>query len=377
MTDNLFGRRKVLFALAASAGLSGCAGVGLARLALRESGLTGRRSTWPGPTSVVGDGPDAAIARYREVTGVSSLSVRVFRGAATLYSGDFGDYRADTQICIASASKWLVGAVLAAQIDKRLIALEDPVGRFVEGLPTPYAGLSIGRLASFTAGLPGLERFAEFRQPQDIPLAESARLAARIPLASQPGTRFDYGGANLQFVGAAVEAVTGKSWHVVFAEDIAAPLGMANTLWGRMADPPDRARAVRNPILQAGAWTTANDYAAFLVMLAHGGSAGGRRILGGGAMAALARLRTLGVEKGFSPPGAPETGMEYALAHWCEQRSGETCTLESSPGFYGTYPWINHRSGVFGVIFQLDRLQRVSAQVQVLRAELERLGAQA
>lgn len=375
MTGHLFARRRVLAAVVANAALSGCAGMALARLV--HGGREGTRAGMPASSPPGGEGPDAAIARYRAATGVSSLSVRLLRGADLLYSGDFGDYRADTQICIASASKWLVGAALMVQVDKGLIALDDPVGRFVGGLPDAYAGLSIGRLASFTAGLPGLERLVEFRQPADIPLARSAGLAAEVPLATRPGTRFDYGGANLQFVGAAIEAVTDRSWHAVFEQDIASPLGMAHTLWGRMAVRPDRARPMPNPVLQAGAWTTADDYAAFLAMLANGGSYRGTRILSAGAVAAMARVRTAEVEKGFAPPGTPGRGVEYALANWCERPAGSRCAREASPGFYGTYPWIDRDSGLFGVIFQLDRLHRVSAQVQALRADLERFGLSA
>mgnify|MGYP006207355563 CR=1 FL=1 len=86
-----------------------------------------------------------------------------------------------------------------------------------------YGALRLSQLLSYTAGLPSLTKFVEFKQPPSISLTRSAQLAAEVPLASSPGTQFDYGGANLQFLGAAAEQVTGKRWQEIFDERIAAP----------------------------------------------------------------------------------------------------------------------------------------------------------
>src|SRR5690606_28214131 len=49
-----------------------------------------------------------------------------------------------------------------------------------------------------------------------------------------PGTMFRYGGVGLQVVAAAAERATKKSWHELFAERIAAPLGMQATRFGAL-----------------------------------------------------------------------------------------------------------------------------------------------
>lgn len=323
----------------------------------------------------IGDFPeDQFLEQYRARSGVSDFSVRVLKDGRTLYARDVGDYGPSTQINIASASKWFVGAAAMAQVDAGRFRLEDRIGDYVRGLPAGYAALRLDQLLSFTAGLPSLKSFAEFRQPENIPLAESARLAAQKPLASAPGTRFNYGGANLQFVGAAIEAVNGMSWHEVFRRDIAGPLGMRNTLWGRMKEHPSPHAPVANPVLQAGAWSTANDYASFLGMIAQDGIFMGRRVLTKEGASRLASLSTLGIKKDFTAPGAEGRDVEYLLAHWCESvapSSGRPeCSFESSPGFYGTYPWIDRRTGVYGVILQKDRLQRVADETRALRDKL-------
>lgn len=370
--DRNFSRRVVMAAMATLI-IPGCAN-GRQR---RQQRKADRREN---PGNPVGGSPaDQLTETYRRESGVRDFSVRLYRAGSLLYSRDAGAYGASTQINIASASKWMAGATVMAQSDAGRLSIGAPVGDYVSGLPVAYARLTIVQLLSYTAGLPSLKKFAEFRQPEGISLADSARRAASLPLESSPGTQFDYGGANLQFVGAAVEAVNNERWHTVFARDISQPLGMSHTLWGRMNDRPNPSALISNPVLQAGAWSTADDYGLFLTMLASGGLAGSRRILTPAAMNMLAGLRTAGIPKGFTAPGTEGQGVEYALAHWCERAqpssSGTACTFESSPGFYGTYPWIDRETGIYGIILQKDRLQRVAEATRRLRNGLISLHA--
>lgn len=311
-----------------------------------------------------------AIARFREHAGVADFSVLVMRGEQVLLLQHEGSFDASTQIPIASSSKWMVGATVMSLVDAGLLDLEAPISRYVDGLPPAYADLRLSQLLSYTAGLPSLVKFVEFKQPPTISLAESARLAAREPLASKPGSQFDYGGANLQFLGAAAEKVTGKSWQQIFDERIAVPLGMSSTLWGGTFARPTRASLPSNPMLQGGAWTTVGDYGAFLTMIAQDGTYKGRTILSAKAVERMRGVMTVGLRKGFTAPGAQGRDVEYALAHWCERIVETRCLFESSPGLFGTYPWIDRTSGLHGVIFVKDRLQRIAEDERALRNAL-------
>src|SRR5205814_6068244 len=52
--------------------------------------------------------------------------------------------------------------------------------------------------------------------------------ALQTPLASEPGTRWEYG-INIDFVGKAVEAVSGKRLDAYLRDNLLAPLGMNDT----------------------------------------------------------------------------------------------------------------------------------------------------
>jgi len=341
---------------------------------LAASGPVAARQTLPAPPPPLpvasGLPADEAAARFGAATGIRDYSVVVMRGEQLLYIHHAGSHGEATRLPIASASKWMVGATIMALVDEGLLDLEAPISRYVPDLPEDYGALRLSQLLSYTAGLPSLAKFVEFKQPETISLMRSAQLAARTPLASAPGTQFDYGGANLQFLGAAAEQVTGKRWQAIFDERIGKPLGMRATLWGGIRAEPRPDALPANPMLQGGAWTTLADHMAFVTMIAQDGRYRGKAVLSPAAVKAMGRIMTLGLRKGFTAPGAQERDVEYMIAHWCERRTDARCTFESSPGLFGTYPWVDRETGLHGVIFLKDKLRRVAAEERALRDRL-------
>lgn len=348
--------------------------ISLNRRAVMLSGLAAMAA---GCASAAPQGPsaaaDALVQRFLKDTGLADCSIALMRGEQTLYVRYRGAYRPETMLPIASASKWMVGATIMTLVDQGLLSLEAPIGTYVPDLPADYAALRLDQLMSYTAGLPSLREFIELRQPADISLTESAQRAARTPLANPPGAQFDYGGPNLQFVGAAAERVTGKSWHALFAERMAGPLGMTSTLWGRVRQAPDPNAPVANPVLQGGAWTTLPDHAAFLTMIAQDGVLRGRRVLSAAAISAMDTVMTTGVRKGMSLPGNVAGHGEYMIAHWCERLEGARCTLSSSPGAFGAYPWVDRTTRLHGVLLVQDQRPRIATAEFALRDGLTEL----
>ena len=62
-----------------------------------------------------------------------------------------------------------------------------------------------------------------------IPSTTTCKLASlRLPLVFDPGERWEYG-INIDWVGRAIEAVSGQPLAVYFRQNILGPLGMADT----------------------------------------------------------------------------------------------------------------------------------------------------
>jgi CubicO group peptidase (beta-lactamase class C family) len=132
----------------------------------------------------------------------------------------------------------------------------------------------------------------------DIDNAQLAERLAKLPLAEQPGTLWDYGHST-DILGRVIEVVSGKSLYAFEKERLLDPLGMSDT--GFKVDDSERARLAEplpgdftlssikglgDPVRRrrwesggGGMLGTASDYARFAQMLLNGGELDGKRYL--------------------------------------------------------------------------------------------------
>jgi CubicO group peptidase (beta-lactamase class C family) len=128
--------------------------------------------------------------------------------------------------------------------------------------------------------------------------AEQIERLAKVPLAHQPGTTFEYG-LSTDVLGRIVEVIAGMPLGQFLQERLFTPLGMADSAFivpqdkvGRLAQPFATDPATNTPIKLldvtvaqkndaggAGSVGTASDYARFLQMLMNGGELDGVRLL--------------------------------------------------------------------------------------------------
>ena len=142
----------------------------------------------------------------------------------------------------------------------------------------------------------------------EIDNADFVARIAKLPLAEQPGTRWDYGHAT-DVLGRVIEVISGKSLLQFEKERLLDPLGMSETAFF-VADPAKRPRIaepmpddrchqpdhqMRDP-MQPRVWEsggggmvgTIADYARFAQMLLNGGTFEGRRYLKAETVALMA-----------------------------------------------------------------------------------------
>jgi len=295
----------------------------------------------------------------------------VMRDGRPLLRVDVGDIARDAQLPVASASKWMAAALVMTVVDEGKLSLDAPISRYLPTFTGPSATITLRELLAQTSGEGSLLDMVDIRQDPRLSLAESAAQIARRPLRDPPGAVFRYGGPGFQVAGAAVEAVTHKRWAELFDERIARPLGMTRTYWEHLPRRGVPADQTSNPLLQGGVVTTADDYMRFLTMLAQNGRVDGRRILSAHAVEVMETAQTVGRPKAWLPPGAKGRPMEYALGNWCEAWTAKhVCTLVSSPGASGTFPWWDRQQGLYGIFFTRERLTRVAGDFIKARAEI-------
>ncbi|WP_298256957.1 serine hydrolase domain-containing protein [Bradyrhizobium sp.] len=132
----------------------------------------------------------------------------------------------------------------------------------------------------------------------DVDNAQLAERIAKLPLAEQPGTLWDYGHST-DILGRVIEVISGKSLYEFDKERLLDPLGMPDTAFkvddskrSRIAEPLpgdialSTIKGLGDPVRRrrwqsggGGMVGTAADYARFAQMLLNGGTLDGRRYL--------------------------------------------------------------------------------------------------
>ena len=199
----------------------------------------------------------------------------------------------------------------------------------------------------------------------DYDNAEFAERIAKLPLAFQPGTTWDYSNST-DILGRLVEVVSGQSLLQFEKENILDPLGMTDTSFyvadagkhARIAEPFKTDRKIgagvefgdpRAPKKWesggGGMVGTVNDYARFLMMLRNGGTLDGKRYLGPKTVAYMTSDHTAGVITP-GPYYLPGPGYGFGLGFAVRKEAGVALT----PGTVGDYNW----GGAGGTYFWVD-----------------------
>ncbi|MGV5049152.1 serine hydrolase domain-containing protein [Rhodococcus pyridinivorans] len=182
------------------------------------------------------------LDRVREEAGFPGVVARVVTPEYewTGSSGTIGADRSeepgpDDHTRIGSITKTMtITALLQLAEDDRL-SLEDPIGRYVPGLPNGDVA-TLGQLASMVSGIPSYTFDEEFQQQLfDDPEApwtpdELLDYVRGDAPNFAPGERFEYSNTNTIALGLVVEQVSGQSLHEYFRANIFEPLGMADTV---------------------------------------------------------------------------------------------------------------------------------------------------
>jgi CubicO group peptidase (beta-lactamase class C family) len=195
--------------------------------------------------------------------------------------------------------------------------------------------------------------------------AQVAERLAKLPLAFQPGTTWDYS-QSTDVLGRLIEVVTAKSLLEAERERVLGPLGMADTMFvvgdparqARLAEPfPDDrtigAGAVVGDPRQpkkyesggGGMVGTAMDYARFCQMLLNGGELDGKRYLGPRTVAYMTTDH-MGSAVVPGPYYLPGPGYGFGLGFAVRQATG----VAPYPGNAGDYYW----GGAGGTYFWID-----------------------
>ena len=312
---------------------------------------------------------------------------------------------------IASMTKPITGLAIGLLVDDGKVKFDDPVSKYIpefaqitvvetagrgggggngKGAAQPVAGatpatpqpasrpITLRDLLTHTSGM---GEYSD-REPH-LTLAETAVRAAKVPLRSQPGTRWSYSTTGIDLLGRVVEVASGMPFDAFLQQRLFNPLGMKETtFWptpeqekrlaksyvrnpqtGKLEEttipylyktaPTDRGRP---PLGGAGLFSTAEDIVKVYQMALNKGEWNGRRLIRAETLAEMTRKQTGDLKA--------RAGMPWGLA-FCviEDPKAMEANAMLSPGSFGhggafgTNSWADPTTGtIYILMLQRDKM---------------------
>ena len=288
-----------------------------------------------------------------------------------VYRKSFGRHGADKVVPIASASKWLSGALIMTLIDDGKLSLDERVSKYIPEFGPDKSNITIRHLFAHTSGLPPEVRC---RNDKRTTLEACATEIARLRLRATPGDEFYYGGVSMHIGGRIAEIVSGKSWNELFAENVAAPLGMTQTDFSAYGP-------TNNPRPAGDARSSADDYGHFLQMILQRGIFNDKQILSAASVVEMHKNQTAGVRIAYTiygnksdlDPNLPLA--RYGIGVWREKADDTSKQLReaSSQGALGFSPWVDVERNLAGVLSVQSSFSRVLPVYLDLKDEIRRI----
>jgi len=309
----------------------------------------------------------------------------------------------DSVFWIASMSKAITAAGAMQLVEQGKLSLDAPIGQVLPDLSAPQVlegfdangepklrpaktAITLRHLMTHTAGFAynmwngEMVRYLERTGLPDITSCKNAAL--NTPLMTDPGTRWEYG-TNIDFVGKAVEAVSGKRLDAYLRDHLFIPLGMSDTgfrigesqrqrlvaMHARASDgslAPIPFELEQDPEFHMGGgglYGTAGDYIKFMQMILNKGRANGAQLLKPETIALMAQnhIGDLNMTKMTSSvafatndvdlyPGMEKKWGLSFLINMATTPEGRSAGSLAWAGLANTYFWIDPLRDISGVI---------------------------
>ena len=344
----------------------------------------------------------------KEIPGVVAIAAN---GKKVIYQGAFGKrdlgkddpMTTDSVFWIASMTKAVTTAGAMQLVEQGKLSLDEPIGKLLPDLASPQVlegfdakgepklraarkPITLRQLMTHTAGfcyeLWNTDKATYLEKTGTPGITTCQNAALKTPLASDPGTRWEYG-TNIDFVGKAVEAASGKRLDAYLRDHMFAPLGMSDTafkigdaqrkrLVGMHARGPDGSlqpipfELEQNPEFEMGGgglYGTAADYIRFTQMILNKGRGNGNQVLKPETVATMGQNHIGDINMGKMTSAVAFATNDVDLYPGMDKKWGLSFLINTaktpegrSPGslawagLANTYYWIDPARDITGVI---------------------------
>src|SRR5712672_399996 len=344
----------------------------------------------------------------REIPGVVAMAAN---SKEVIYQGAHGKrdlskddaMTVDSVFWIASMTKAITAAGAMQLVEQGKLVLDAPIATVLPDLAAPQVlegfdaqgepklrpaknPITLRHLMTHTAGFCydlWNGEMVKYLEKTGLPgITTCKNDALKTPIMSDPGTRWEYG-TNIDFVGKAVEAVSGKRLDAYLRDQLLAPLGMSDTgfrigesqrqrLVGMHARGPDGSLTAipfeleQDPEFHMGGgglYGTAGDYIKFTQMILNKGRGNGNQVLKAETVAIMGQnhIGELNMTKMVSavawatndvdlyPDMVKKWGLSF-LINTARTAEGRSPGSLAWAGLANTYFWIGPARNITGVI---------------------------
>ncbi|HEY3677856.1 MAG TPA: serine hydrolase domain-containing protein [Bradyrhizobium sp.] len=354
---------------------------------------------------------DQLLRRMSDAKQIPGVVAMAATSKDVIYQGAFGKrdlskddpMTQDSVFWIASMTKAVTAAAGMQLVEQGKLSLNDPIGKVLPDLAAPQVlegfdangapklrpaktPITLRHLMTHTAGFAydmwngDMVQYLEKTGTPGVTTCKNDAL--KTPLMTDPGTRWEYG-TNIDFVGKAVEAASGKRLDAYLRDHLFTPLGMTDTGF-RIGD-AQRKRLVamhsrgedgslatipfeleQDPEFHMGGgglYGTAGDYIKFTQMILNKGRGNGQQLLKPETVALMAQNHigelTMGKmtsavafatnDVDLYPDMAKKWGLSF-LINTARTGEGRSAGSLAWAGLANTYFWIDPARDVAGVI---------------------------
>ncbi|HVT11468.1 MAG TPA: serine hydrolase domain-containing protein [Fimbriimonadaceae bacterium] len=150
--------------------------------------------------------------------------------------------KADMVFESGSIGKTFTATVIMQLWEQGKIKLDDPLSKYVDGMPDTWKEITITNLLSHTSGLPDYALVPGLGLIEQWTLQDWMAKMTKLPLDFPTGKGFGYSNSNYLLLGVIAEKITGKTIIDLRGAGIFKPLGMDHTYTADDQIVPERAR---------------------------------------------------------------------------------------------------------------------------------------
>jgi CubicO group peptidase (beta-lactamase class C family) len=196
---------------------------------------------WLAPVAAQ-DRVDEFVLRMIQEGRIPGLALAVLRDGEVIKVASYGvadrargtAMTPDTGFKIGSVSKQFIATGVMLLVQDGRVRLDDPIGRFIDGIPDAWRPITVRHLLTHSSGLvrEGPAYDDDIVQP-DMAVISSAY---DVPLVFAPGERTQYSNLGYFILAEIITRVSERPWDQFIQSRVFAPAGLTATTTTRMVD---------------------------------------------------------------------------------------------------------------------------------------------